>query len=378
MIKRIEIQNYRSLENVTVDLDELTVLIGRAGTGKSNFVRAIRLLRTILTSRELLYSQFLALRQQILPVGRNAEKFGYVVVLSILGLKNDLTYTVIFRTGDVDGHRILLEERLTSGDEIVFHQSDGKWITAPSITPTPPPGQLALGSVTGVRLVTVAYVALTTGIGCYDFPGSVLQSPGGPYVGRGFCDNGGNYLDTARSIIHNLERLDDWADLSNALQAVNRAVRTVDLHAPAENRLDVVYAIGDKLLQMDVAEESEGFRRFLAHLLALYQSPPKQTLIFEHPEHGIHPGALTALFEEFESYVRSGRGQIILTTHSPQFLNHVKAENIRVVDIQDQTTRIGPLAPEQREAIEEHLLEAGELLTVDPARLPGQLDEVPG
>src|SRR5580704_436854 len=53
MIKQIRIQNFRSLVDVTVDLDPLTVLIGRSGTGKSNFVQAIRFLRDLLTARSV-------------------------------------------------------------------------------------------------------------------------------------------------------------------------------------------------------------------------------------------------------------------------------------------------------------------------------------
>ena len=50
MITRIRIQNYRSLIDVDVKLEPLTVLIGRSGTGKSNFVGAIRALRDLLSS----------------------------------------------------------------------------------------------------------------------------------------------------------------------------------------------------------------------------------------------------------------------------------------------------------------------------------------
>ena len=51
MIKQVRIQNFRSLADVTVDLEPLTVLIGRSGTGKSNFVEAIRFLRNGLNAR---------------------------------------------------------------------------------------------------------------------------------------------------------------------------------------------------------------------------------------------------------------------------------------------------------------------------------------
>ena len=45
MIKQARIQNDKSLGHVDVSLDPVTVLIGRSGTGKSNFVEALRFLR---------------------------------------------------------------------------------------------------------------------------------------------------------------------------------------------------------------------------------------------------------------------------------------------------------------------------------------------
>ena len=60
---------------------------------------------------------------------------------------------------------------------------------------------------------------------------------------------------------------------------------------------------------------------------------------------------------------------MILTTHSPQLLDHFDVEQIRVVELADSETRIGFISAEQKEAIRDKLLEPGELLTVDPARM---------
>jgi predicted ATPase len=138
---------------------------------------------------------------------------------------------------------------------------------------------------------------------------------------------------------------------------------------PDGNQVFVGHTYGNRVLTFDLAQESEGFRRFLAHLLACYQTPSKQTLIFEEPEKGIHPGALAALADEFKACPDAGYGQVILTTHSPELLNHFSADALRVVEIQDASTRIGPVAEEQVDALKEQLLRPGELLTVDPARL---------
>src|SRR5258708_4607389 len=49
-INSITIRNYRSLADVTVDLEDLTVLVGPNGSGKSNFLDALRFVRDVLNS----------------------------------------------------------------------------------------------------------------------------------------------------------------------------------------------------------------------------------------------------------------------------------------------------------------------------------------
>lgn len=398
MIEHIRVRNYRSLVDVAVDLDPLTVLIGRSGTGKSNFVSAVRLLRDLLLGRKPTQRLLGEDGWNHYPLGHSGKgQLEFEVVVRIPGVREPLRYGLSLAGLSV------VHEKLVVGNSIVFHHgtivpksglSHKNWVVSPDILPLPALEGVVLGKLSGIREAMIAHVALTTGIGCYDFPGNVIlaghsdnavrssprrrrtQSDDG--VVAGYADDGSNFLTTATGIIQNLHQLADWAAVADVLRAVNPAVRQVSLHEPERDRLDVTLGAGNALLTLDAAQESEGFRRFLAHLLALYQTPPKQTVLFEHPEHAIHPGAMTALFEEFQGYVRSGRGQVILTTHSPQLLDHFKAEQIRVVDIENQQTRIGPLAPEQVKSVREKLLFPGELLTVDAARLPGQLEEVPG
>ena len=164
--------------------------------------------------------------------------------------------------------------------------------------------------------------------------------------------------------------------MTRTLSTLNPAIRAIDIASPNRDDLRLAYKGKDSIVLSNIRLESEGFRRFFATLLALNQSPYKPLAIFEHPEHAIHPGALETLANEFKRHVNRSRGQVILTTHNPQFLDYFEAEQIRVVTTANHDTKIGPLAPEQIEAIRDNLLYPGELLTVDPARLEGQLDEV--
>ncbi len=185
----------------------------------------------------------------------------------------------------------------------------------------------------------------------------------------GLADDGGNAIEVIGDISRDLHRIATRKSIAAALRRINESVASVDLDSLQNPTKALVgHRFGDKTLALDLGQESDGFRRFYAHLLALYQLPPKQTLIFEEPENGIYPGALSLLADEFKAAPDDNRGQVLLTTHSPALLNYFSVEQIRVVDLVELETRIGPLAEEQKEAIQEELLYAGELLTVDPAR----------
>lgn len=366
MIHRIRIQNYKSLRDVTVEMSPVTVFIGRSGTGKTNFVSAIRFLRDYLAlgATVELSQQFAACKCATHAAGA----MEFEVEFDVPGFPFQFVYTLRL------GERGLLEtpriESLTYGTEIIFSQvrSDQKgpqWEKQPSLVSPPEPGPAALGRLPGLEEVVVAYTALTAGIGVYAFPYGVLTMAGGSRRAPGLADDGRNFLDVA-SGLHNVAVR---KGITAALRQINSTVISVELDSIRQPQTVFIgHRLGDKMLTLELRQESEGFRRFYVHLLALYQTPPKQTLVFEEPENGIFPGALSLLADEFKEAPAAGRGQVLLTTHSPSLLDHFSADQIRVVELVDLETRIGPLAEEQKESLAEELLHPGELLTVDLAR----------
>lgn len=263
------------------------------------------------------------------------------------------------------------EERLILGDRCLFHQENGKWIIEPELHQVPKPGPIALSRIPTIFEVVIAFTALTSGIGCYAFSDQVLRSPGRTNQRTmGLADDAANFLDTVKEVVRNLQDLTVRQSIVAALQRVNSSISSVELNdIQNPTRIVVGHRVDGKTLALDLSQESDGFRRFYAHLLAIYQRPPKQTLIFEHPEDGIHPGALSLLAEEFKSAPEQGNGQVILTTHSPKLLDYFDVEQIRVVELAGLETRIGFLSTDQEEAIREKLLDPGELFAVDPARI---------
>lgn len=371
MMKSIQIKGFKSLADVTVNLEPVTVLIGRSGSGKSNFVHAMRFLRTFLIKRDInaVAQEFGGWAKIRCATTALPAELSFKIVFDIRGIDGDFTYAIVLRNFQFPPYPMnLVYESLLLRDKPLFVAEKGKYVTPPQVLNIPNANDLILGALTGIQEVAVANVYLTKGMGCYDFPSNVLQVSGQKHF-DGLADFGENYLEAFSAIENNLQVLENWKEIIAALRVLDSSIRSVETRQPGRGSIAVAHHVRDKILVLDLEQESEGFRRFLAHLIALYQSPMKQTLVFEEPEKGIHPGALAALAEQLQSCPSAGRGQIIITTHSPELLDKFPVEAIRVVERQDYQTRIGPATEEQLQAVKESLLRPGELLTVDPARI---------
>jgi hypothetical protein len=377
MIKRIAIKGFKSLVDVSVDLGDVTVLIGRSGTGKTNFVHAIRFLRDYLLQKETSLQPiggWTKVHSLAVPEATDqATEIRFDVLFAIPNVTGDFSYSLAFVGRNAGQAYQLLEESLSLNGNTLYHLRQGKWLREPSVIPAIPPTGLALDRISGIDDVVLAYHFLTSGIGCFDFSGGVLASPSrpNPTLNGGLRDNAENYLDVLDALVKDFRSVPSRRAILAAVKLLNGSIASVDLDMPSRQRVLVGYSFGGRITTMDLGQQSEGFRRFLAHLLALYQSPSKQTLIFEEPEKGIFPGALAALADEFKSCSTTGRGQVVLTTHSPELLNYFEPEQIRAVEIDGLATRVGPVSSEQLEALRERLLTPGELLTVDLARVAG-------
>src|ERR1051325_685471 len=73
MIKRIKICDFKSIRDLDLELDPVTVLVGRSGTGKSNLVQAIRFLRNYLLNPDAAI-QYEFGWGRITPVGEQAPR----------------------------------------------------------------------------------------------------------------------------------------------------------------------------------------------------------------------------------------------------------------------------------------------------------------
>jgi predicted ATPase len=126
---------------------------------------------------------------------------------------------------------------------------------------------------------------------------------------------------------------------------------------------------------------SDGTLRALGVLAAAFQGRQNgnrrvQLIGIEEPEIALHPGAAEALAEALVA--ASNNVQVVLTTHSPDLLEHkgFTDDDILAVVNRKGRTAIAPIDPASREALRKGLYSVGELLRIgqlepDEARLFG-------
>lgn len=74
---------------------------------------------------------------------------------------------------------------------------------------------------------------------------------------------------------------------------------------------------------------SDGTLKMLAYLVVLNDPKPPQFIGIEEPENFLHPRLLPRLAEECRAATQ--RSQLLVTTHSPFFINELRADEVRIL-----------------------------------------------
>jgi predicted ATPase len=122
-----------------------------------------------------------------------------------------------------------------------------------------------------------------------------------------------------------------------------------DSGASLQNRKDFVSVAVDGV---DLGLLSDGTLRAMRIFMGLLD-PGIRLLLIDEPESAAHPGLLSRLLAEIETY--SSDRQIVLATQSPQVVNWARPDAIRLVERQEGSTRVRGLDAATLERVERYL-----------------------
>jgi predicted ATPase len=92
---------------------------------------------------------------------------------------------------------------------------------------------------------------------------------------------------------------------------------------------------------------SDGTMKMLAYLVLLYDPKPYPLLCIEEPENQLYPRLLEELAEEFREYSCRGE-QVMVSTHSPDFLNAVNLEEVFWLEKKNGYTKVKRAADDEQ------------------------------
>lgn len=364
MIKKVWAKNYRSLADVQVDLDPVTILVGQNGSGKSNLVDVLRF---IYDSLRLGLDSAIINRSGMSTLRRWSSKGRPYDVEVGLQIETDAfwgSYTFTLgseRRGEYSVKRESCHIKDAQGpNEAIFETHNGNWMRRPeSLNPAIPDRSLVLSLIATSEPYVQLYNYLSS-LSFYNIYPNALTEPQKPANPYPLDEHGTNLASTLRELQRGKKASFD--NLNQAIQDVIPGILSFKVDQVGgyfvtrlrHNMTD------DKRALFELSQESDGTLRMLGILVALYQDPPRTLLALEEPELTIHPGALGLLWDEIEG--ASDNCQTLITTHSPDLLDMCQVEQIRVVEKVDGVTLIDPIEETQRQAIQERLFAPGELL----------------
>lgn len=370
-LTRIVLRNYKSIGYCNVSLRPLIYLVGANGSGKSNFLDALHLVRDALAGS---LDNALNERGGLSEVRRRSSghptNFGIRLEFK---LKTGQSGYYAFNIGALAGrgYEVQNEECAIDGaGKGPFFQIERGFLkksseaTFPAVTAD----RLALVAVSGLAVFRPVFDALTA-MGFYNLNPKLMRELQKPQEGRLLKAVGENIA----SVIGHLERVapDRMAIIQEYLQTVVPMVHGVE-HKPIgpmetlEFRQEMAGA--KHPWRFPAQNMSDGTLRALGVLTALFQGNidyAPSLVGIEEPETALHPAASLALREALAR--ASQHTQVIVTSHSPDLLDDrgLSADALLAVVSDGGETRIAPLDEASRMAMHDQLFSAGELLRLN-------------
>ena len=371
-LKSAHIRHYKSLDNVSIEFSNpITVLVGPNAVGKSNIVDCLRFVRDAVVAD---LEHAVSSRGGIGRVRQysKTKPFKVTVKLDLVQEFDETSlrpalyeFTIESQTGSnytVDSERAIYFETDRSDQnpkkqEFARDKSGAFSVSNHDRPQKVPSDQLVLGRGLGLSLGAGWPISVFIRDWRYSalYP-NMLREPASPDKDKVLTEDGRNWASVIKALRRTVRGKAALDRVYEAMKSVipgfeDVTVTTVGSYLVPRFR----FAFGARdTVDFDAVQLSDGTLRVFGILLALYQVPPPKLLVIEEPEQTVHPGVLGVLADAFREAAE--RTQIIVTTHSPHFIDHFEPEQVRVVTLQNGATTVSRVKKTQLEAVKRRLM----------------------
>ena len=341
-LESISLLNYRLFRDAGLaSLPPATIVVGANGSGKSTLFDVLGFLKDAL-SHNVAHAvarrggfRELVSRGQTGPIAiltsfleRNGNRVSYLLQIAE---ENDHAIVdhemlaVVHESADPASLRVVDVRRGKGTAAVQSGASDSGWATRK--VNLKDPGALAINGLGQFEEFQTAakLSALLEGWQVSNFHIQDARASAEAGYAEHISASGDNVAQVARFLYkHHPDRFRRVLDV---MRARVPGVRSVEVRPTVDGRL-VLRFRDDSFRDPFIARYvSDGTIKMFAYLILLHDPKPHPLLAVEEPENQLYPGLLRELAEEFRDYARRG-GQVLVSTHSPEFLNGAKLDEI--------------------------------------------------
>jgi len=373
-LKRVGIRNYKSIGKADVALGHLTVLVGRNGSGKSNFLDALRFvadgLQTSLDHAIKSRGGIDSVRRRSTGHPRN-----FAIAVEVLLPGWQTAHYVFEVTARQRGGFSIRRESLrivsASGAALGSYEVEAGKVVEASVDNMPPvfPDRLYLVTASGLPPFRAIYDFLIS-MGFYNLNPDAMKELQSPDAGELLRRDGSNVASVIGRLSQDQPKVIDRVQsyMATIVPDVSEVER-VSL-GPRETLQFKQRVVGSSYpWKFFASSMSDGTLRALGTLIAATQlaerSSPVGLVGIEEPETALHPAAAGALMDALRE--AASHTQVLVTSHSPDLLDQMNLETDHLLAVvsQEGTTQVAPIDNASLEAIQDHLYTPGELLRLD-------------
>jgi predicted ATPase len=358
----LDVENFRSLRDVSIPLGDLTVLVGSNGVGKSNVLKVFSFLADIIRND---LSPALEARggfDEVAFWGGEKPPTSMRIGLQAAWTSNasksapDEYELTINRTADQReraGYRLSRKESFTfkrtkgrgrrvtiAGEDATVTDTETD-VTTQDIEES---GQRSIGiQKLSSGLSTLPRLARTEGGGevatvarhltsfrVFDLNVEAARGPGYSTGRAQLREDASNLADFLLTM--QLRHPDFWDRLVQDARTVVPSLQDILIDTQGGATREVTVSLRERGLRREtpLADASYGTVRLLGLLALFYDPEPPALTCIEEIDHGLHPQALELLVERLRE--ASARSQYIVATHSPALVNRLRPEEFVVCE----------------------------------------------
>ncbi len=338
-IKRIEIKNFRSIKKLSLDMNKVSLLIGKNDVGKSNILRALNLF----FNNEVDYLEKLNFDRDFYVDGKRKGKADEISVVLDLHLPQTYKANGDFVRWKKTWRR---DKETTYSDSYVGYRVKINRLKKEKLVEVRKLRKTNLGKL--LSRINFRYIPANKNSNYFDeLRGEIYKTIA--------SDAGGSFEKTSKSFEKDIEK--HIKELTGAL----KGSLGFDSHLKLPNDLTSIFEkleFIDPIKKIQLNQRGDGIKsRHIPHILNFMaekqkglvgKGAPRYTVIwgYEEPENNLEITSCIELMNEIFLYIGRNISQCIATTHSPAIYNVVKENQESgmthsiVINDGDRTTEI--------------------------------------